>query len=65
MKPTCCGRNATPYQRLYGKPPHSIEEGFRCKTCGRIRIPHTFDHGAAKRYEDSMDALAARGRAED
>jgi hypothetical protein len=36
-RPTCCGKNATPYEKRYGN--HSIEHGFKCKRCGRIRIP--------------------------
>jgi hypothetical protein len=33
----CCNRRVTHYRRLYGL--HSWEEGYRCKRCGRIRIP--------------------------
>lgn len=41
MNPTCCNKPATPYFQKYGdqKRPHSIEWGFRCLICGRIRIP--------------------------
>jgi len=33
----CCGRKLTPYRRFYED--HLWEEGYRCKKCGRIRIP--------------------------
>lgn len=51
MKPMCCGKPATPYKKLYNKgiifytqegkkiSQEASEEGFRCKKCGRIRIP--------------------------
>jgi hypothetical protein len=41
MKPTCCGKPAKHYHwdyvTLSGVP--AWEEGYRCKWCGRIRIP--------------------------
>ena len=51
-KPICCGKPATPYKKVYNKglvfvdkngnktSAEGWEEGFRCKVCGRIRIPY-------------------------
>jgi len=36
--PICCGRPATRYIETYDG--RSIEIGFRCRPCGRIRIPY-------------------------
>jgi hypothetical protein len=50
-RPFCCGKPATPYKKIYNKglvfvdkdgnkqSAEGWEEGFRCKKCGRIRIP--------------------------
>ena len=35
--PVCCGRPATRYIETYDG--RSVEVGFRCRPCGRIRIP--------------------------
>ena len=37
MHPKCCNKRATPYRRTYRG--DSTEDGFRCKRCGRIRLP--------------------------
>jgi hypothetical protein len=33
----CCNKRLTPYRKDYG--PGGFEEGFRCRKCGRIRVP--------------------------
>lgn len=53
MKPTCCGKSATPYQKWYDH--HSVETGFRCRKCGRIRIPFE----SANKDTSFMDGLDA------
>lgn len=39
MRPTCCDKRCTPYRKDYGW--SGFEEGFRCRWCGRIRVPDT------------------------
>lgn len=36
-RPVCCGKKATPYFKSYGR--NGWESGFRCRICGRIRLP--------------------------
>lgn len=55
MKPTCCNKPATPYQKFYGTPPHSVEAGYRCRKCGRIRIP--FESPKDTSFMDGLDAF--------
>ena len=42
MTPTCCGRRATPYKKMFSLTREfglTWESGFRCRRCGRVRIP--------------------------
>ena len=61
-RPVCCGRNATPYRRDYGW--RGWEEGFRCRVCGRLRLP-CFPPGHFPSREDEYDKLRAEGLAFD
>ena len=56
-RPICCGRNATPYKKVWNSNPPSWETGFRCKKCGRIRIPY-LEWDAAK-YQQLLDEVEA------
>lgn len=64
-RPICCGKPATPYYRLYGRKgvEHSFESGFRCKQCGRIRIPFATQWDDS--YMLSLEAVRLRGIALD
>jgi hypothetical protein len=61
MRPTCCGKNATPYCKTY---PRSWENGFRCKRCGSIRLPmFPTNYFADSRLMLEMPAVRAAGMA--
>lgn len=57
MRPTCCGKVCTPYRKEYGR--DSWEEGFRCKRCDRIRVPHITELDPS--YENSREAIRLAG----
>ncbi len=60
MTPICCGKRAKAYRREYfNGNSKSWEEGFKCKWCGRIRIPHQFPFPTE--YMDTMDAIREAG----
>lgn len=64
MRPVCCGKNATPYVIVYKSnwwP--SFEQGFRCKKCGRNRIP--FMDSFDMTYMNSLEAVRLAGIAFD
>lgn len=74
MKPTCCNRNATPYRKVYREAfryldsagnirlePECWEEGFRCKVCGRVRIPIPTDQPMNMAYMNSLEAVRLAG----
>jgi hypothetical protein len=47
-RPVCCGILGKPYRKFYifyGRV-HSVEFGFNCKKCGRIRLPFEVDGSA-------------------
>jgi hypothetical protein len=37
VTPTCCGKRARSYVKTYAR--HSVESGWACRVCNRIRIP--------------------------
>lgn len=57
MRPTCCGRNATPYRRSYGE--RGWESGLRCKACGAIRLPYFAQWDRS--YMDAMEGVRQAG----
>jgi len=61
MVPTCCGKRAKDYRREYHSAGggESWEEGFKCKWCGRIRIP--YQDSFPTEYMDAMDAIREAG----
>jgi hypothetical protein len=60
VTPTCCGRRSTSYHRSHGWTVHgeSLEEGFRCKRCGSIRLYFPVDGST---YNASVDAIRLSG----
>lgn len=65
MKPQCCNRNATPYTREWNvgsRWSHSTESGYRCKRCGRDRLPYMPQDTS---YMEAMEAVRMRGIAYD
>lgn len=64
-KPECCGAVCLPYQRFYPNSlePHSVEQGFRCAKCGRIRVPYILSFDL--KYMESLAALREQGVAYD
>lgn len=70
MKPTCCGKPATPYQKSYEHWAFRLstgevmiiptfETGFRCKRCGAIRLPTGKVFDAA--YMNSLEGVRGEG----
>jgi transposase-like protein len=65
MRPTCCNRNATPYLREWNvgsRFSYSWEQGYRCKKCGRDRLPFMPQDTS---YMDAMEAVRLQGVAFD
>lgn len=63
-RPVCCSRNAIPYKKIWDsnwppapkyKPVLCYESGWRCKICGRIRIPTDFQPNS--NWEKNLDIL--------
>jgi hypothetical protein len=55
----CCGKRLTSYRKTYGftrEYGETWEEGFKCKKCGRIRIPvgNPVDGSIYQREVDSI-----------
>lgn len=61
MKPKCCNKPATPYTKNYRA--DAWETGYRCKKCGRIRIP--FIDQFDMTHMNAMEAVRLAGIAFD
>lgn len=55
----CCGIPVTRYVQLYSSGIHGWEEGFRCRKCGRIRIPVAPLPDNGEGYQIEVNALRA------
>lgn len=58
----CCGHSLNKFFRTWGRPVHSWAEGYQCRKCSRVYVPHVSmgplsDNGEG--YQIEVNALRA------